>query len=77
MCIGRNDSQYLNTIECFVSCKGDYTTTAEKLHQHANTIRYRVNKVRSSLGMDDNPIRFYETIALATKIRILFGYKIE
>ena len=67
----------LRTIDCFVSCKGDYVKTAEIMHQHTNTIRYRVNRIRSVLGMDDDQIRFYETIALASKIRIIFDYDLR
>ena len=66
----------LKTVECFVLCKGDYAAAAEELHTHANTIRYRINRIRSFLNMEDDPIRFYETIALATKIRALFDYEL-
>lgn len=43
------------------------------LEQHENTVRYRVNKVRSALGMSEDPVKFNETVAIAMKIRALIG----
>lgn len=63
----------LKTIEIYVAQSGDFAKTAELLTQHENTIRYRVNKVKRSLGMEKDTIKFYETIAVATKLRILLG----
>lgn len=59
----------LRTIEVFVEKKGSYAETASALSQHENTIRYRVNRVRKILGMEDDIITFHETIAAAVKLR--------
>lgn len=64
---------YLHTVELFVAHKGNYKQVAEALNQHVNTIRYRINRIKQSLGMEDDAIRFYETISLATKLGICFG----
>lgn len=61
------------TIEKFVANSGDYKLTAQMLNQHENTIRYRVNRVKSVLDMEDDTIKFHETIAIASKLRILLG----
>lgn len=65
--------EYHRTIETWVAQKGDYKRTAELMNQHENTIRYRVNRVKEALGMEHDPIRFHETIAIAVKLRILIG----
>lgn len=36
-----------------------------------NTVRYRLNRVKGALGMEEDQVRFYETIALAAKLRTL------
>ena len=44
--------------------RGEYQIVAEKLFQHENTIRYRINKIKSILGLEDDTIKFNELIAL-------------
>lgn len=66
----------LITIECFVASSGSFSETAEKMNQHVNTIRYRVNKVKEALKMENDTVKFYETIALASKLRILINREI-
>ena len=57
----------MNTLKAFVQNKGDYKLTALAVSQHENTVRYRMNKLRSWLDMDDDNISFYETISLIAK----------
>lgn len=64
------------TIENYVANSGDFKATAEMMNQHVNTIRYRVNKAKSALGMEDDAIKFHETIAIAVKLRVLLNRKI-
>lgn len=66
---------FLQTIEAFVTNAGDYKKTAQQIQQHENTIRYRVNRIKQVLGMEGDPIRFYETISLAVQLRIILGEK--
>lgn len=61
------------TIENYVANSGDFKLTAEMMNQHVNTIRYRVNRVKSALNMDNDTIKFNETIAIAVKLRILLN----
>lgn len=64
--------EYLRTIELFVANRGNYAEVAQELNQHVNTVRYRINRVKQILNMEDDTIRFYETISIATKLGICF-----
>lgn len=64
------------TIENYVANSGDFKRTAEMMNQHVNTIRYRVNRVKTALNMENDTIKFNETIAIAVKLRILLNRKI-
>ena len=68
-----NLKEMLRTIELYVAHKGAYREVAKEMNQHENTIRYRINRVRGILDMEDDPIRFHETIAVAVKLGILLG----
>lgn len=61
----------LYTVKTYVLNHGDYKKTSKIINQHENTIRYRINKVRSALEMEDDPITFHETISLIVKIEML------
>ena len=71
-----NIGEFLLTIENYVANSGDFKATAEMMNQHVNTIRYRINKAKSALGMEDDMIKFCETIAIAVKLRVLLNRKI-
>lgn len=68
-----NLRETLRTVEVYAAQQGNYRRAAEVLEQHENTVRYRVNKVRSALGMSEDPVKFNETVAIAMKIRALIG----
>lgn len=61
-------SDIIETIEAFLLNDGDYKKTAESLHQHANTIRYRILKAKKILELENSHISFIEQISLALKI---------
>lgn len=63
----------LKTMETYVANSGSFCETAKVLNQHENTIRYRVNKVKTALDMEDDNVKFYETIAIAVKLRTILG----
>ncbi|MDD4376698.1 MAG: PucR family transcriptional regulator [Eubacteriales bacterium] len=71
-----NLSEILLTMETFVANSGNYQETASIMNQHENTIRYRINKVKSALDMENDNVKFYETLAIAVKLRILIGEEI-
>ncbi len=68
-----NLPEMILTIENYVANSGDFKRTAEMMNQHVNTIRYRVNRVKSALNMENDTIKFNETIAIAVKLRILLN----
>lgn len=63
--------ELLNTVDIYVENHGDYKKTAEQINQHENTVRYRINRVRSAIGMENDIIRFHETISIASKLKLL------
>ena len=63
-----HSSGLLPTLIEFVNYDGDYKLVAQTLYQHENTIRYRINKVRTLLGFENSQLQFYEHISLAVKI---------
>lgn len=60
----------LNTVVEFVKCGGNIEKTAQKMQQHKNTIRYRLNTAGSILTLNLLSLRDYEKIALAVRIYI-------
>lgn len=68
-----NLKETLLTIENYVANSGSFVETAKAMNQHENTIRYRVNKVKSALAMEHDNIKFNETIAVAVKLRTIIN----
>ena len=46
------DSVLLSTLEEFLAQGGSWNKTAEVLHVHLNTVRYRIKRVEELLGRD-------------------------
>lgn len=65
--------ELIKTIQTFILCKGSYKETAKSLSQHENTIRYRLNRLRGLLGMEDDVILFHETMSVFVKLHMLFS----
>ena len=55
------DQQYgqetLPTLKAYVECSFNIKRTAQKLHVHENTMRYRANRLREIMGIDLNDSR--------------------
>lgn len=49
------DSSLLQTLLAYVRAGGNIARTAEATFQHSNTIRYRLDKLKSVLGIQDAP----------------------
>ncbi len=45
-------SDLTGTLKVFLDCGGSWTTAAQKLHVHVNTLRYRAGRVEELLGVD-------------------------
>jgi DNA-binding PucR family transcriptional regulator len=48
----RNDAGLVATLDAFMSCSGSWSRTAEALHLHVNTVRYRIERVEELTGRD-------------------------
>lgn len=59
----------IKTIEVYLANDGDYKNAASALKQHENTIRFRINKAKCLLGMEDAHFKFVEQVSLALKAR--------
>ncbi|UYM05544.1 PucR family transcriptional regulator [Solicola gregarius] len=47
-----HDGGLLATLEAFLDCSGSWSRTADRLHLHVNTVRYRMARVESLTGRD-------------------------
>lgn len=65
----------LLTTRAYVQCNGDFKKTAKKLKQHENTIRYRINRLRNYLDVEEQPLLFHEIISLAVRIESMLEIK--
>jgi hypothetical protein len=48
----RHDAGLLETLETFLDCSGSWSRTAQRLHLHVNTVRYRIGRVEELTGRD-------------------------
>ena len=60
----KNHTPFFNTILTYVRCGGNMDETAEAMHQHRNTIRYRIDKVQKLLESGDEVSFFGELFLL-------------
>lgn len=66
-------SPLLETLITFVSCDGNVDITAQKMFQHKNTIRYRLNKLKSVFATE-NDMEFYGKLYLFSRIHFSKQY---
>lgn len=67
-CESSSNSEIFDTVIQYVECEGNIKSTAQKLFQHENTIRYRINKISKLLNLNMHKRNFYEELAIAVKI---------
>lgn len=63
----KNHTPFLETILTYVKCGGSMDETAVCMHQHRNTIRYRIDKVHKILGSEDE-IGFFAELRVLDRI---------
>lgn len=66
-------SPLLETLITLVSCNGNVDMTAQKMFQHKNTIRYRLNKLRKVFSTD-NDMEFFGKLYLFSRIHFSKAY---
>jgi purine catabolism regulator len=61
-----NQGALLNTVKMFLICNGNMKETAERMFVHYNTVTYRLERLRSELGiiLDDADARFQLQLAI-------------
>jgi hypothetical protein len=62
------NTQILTTAIKYIENDGNVKKTSQELFQHDNTIRYRINKMKEILNMEDLDGGFYEQLSIAIKI---------
>jgi DNA-binding PucR family transcriptional regulator len=51
----------------FIENDGDLRKTAEELFVHINTVRYRIDKIKKILNLENSSWAFNEQLSLAIK----------
>ncbi|CAH2214539.1 PucR family transcriptional regulator [Tepidibacter aestuarii] len=64
----RFNSSILETAIKYIECDCNIKKTADSMFQHGNTIRYRINKMKEILGMDNLEGSFNEQLSISVKI---------
>lgn len=65
----RSHSQLLETLEAFLDCSGSWARTAEALHLHTNSVRYRIERIHELTGRDLSRLEDRVDFVLALKSR--------
>lgn len=65
----KHNLNLIKTVELYLNNNGDYKKTAKELDQHENTIRFRISKAKSLLGMEYSHYKFVEEVSLALKAK--------
>jgi DNA-binding PucR family transcriptional regulator len=63
----RTHADLLMTLQAFLACSCSWTRTAESLHLHVNTVRYRIERVEQLTGRDLSTLEDRVDVFLALK----------
>ena len=63
----RTHADLLTTLQEFLACSGSWARTAESLHLHVNTVRYRIERVEQLTGRDLSTLEDRVDVFLALK----------
>jgi DNA-binding PucR family transcriptional regulator len=63
----RTHADLLMTLQAFLACSCSWTRTAEYLHLHVNTVRYRIERVEQLTGRDLSTLEDRVDVFLACK----------
>ena len=61
----------LNTVAVYIECDGNVKQASSILHQHENTVRFRISKAQSLLNLSNNRFLFIEKVSFALRARKL------
>lgn len=65
----------METLEGLVKCNGNFHLLSGILHQHENTLRYRMNKIEAITGLNYRNPSDYEELSLAVRVRLATLYE--
>jgi DNA-binding PucR family transcriptional regulator len=65
---GKNNGDLLKTLISYCKFDGNLKNVSEEMHQHENTIRYRLKKIRKLVGYENKDLEFNENISIGYKI---------
>ncbi|TDO50608.1 DNA-binding PucR family transcriptional regulator [Kribbella sp. VKM Ac-2527] len=63
----RTHTELIATLREFLACSGSWSRTAESLHLHVNTVRYRIERVEQLTGRDLSSLEDRVDVFLALK----------
>ena len=61
-------SALMDTLRCYVNSGGSYHVAAQKLGQREATIRYRINRVRQLLDLEEDIVKFHAVSSILVAI---------
>ena len=67
------NAELFNTAVKYIENDGKINETANELFLHKNTIRYRINKIKELLNMNDSEGSFYEQLSIAIKLYKIYN----
>lgn len=67
--------EVMDTLRAYIACHGDYKVISAKCHQHENTVRYRINKIKEWLDLEDDPVTFHEICSIICKLDSIYSGK--
>ena len=66
-------SPLLETLITLIECSGNVDMTAQKMYQHKNTIRYRLNKLKTVFDAE-NDMEFYGKLFFFSRLHFSKPY---
>lgn len=63
----RHSINMIETIKLYLKTNGNIKEISRQLHVHENTIRFRISKAKSILGLENEDYAFIERVSLALK----------
>ncbi|HZE66172.1 MAG TPA: helix-turn-helix domain-containing protein [Sporichthyaceae bacterium] len=69
----QSGSDYVRTLDAYLSCDRHLERTAACLHVHPNTVRYRIAKAQEKLGVDLHDVENRFLLELALRVQAALG----
>lgn len=78
----KNGTELMRTAVVYILCGADIKLAAERLYQHGNTVRYRMDRVRQIIcenrpEAQNSEWSFYEILAVAVRLHLIYNGELE